>query len=127
MKSKSLSLVAAAGITILLLSGCSGQTGLRALDTEATPADTLPAGVNLSAEVNRDSSRLLATEEGVRFFGVQSDDARTTCVAVVPPGESPDWQVGCGDTRISGEILRMSSLSVGYSTILLGDDADIGN
>ncbi len=126
MKRVSVPLFAAAGIAVLLLTGCSDQAGLKALERTATPEDTLPATVNLSTEMNRDSSRLLATQDGVQFFGIQSGDASTTCVAVVPPGEDPAWQVGCGDTRGSGEITKISSVNTQLSTILLGDDFDTG-
>lgn len=126
MKLAPYSLVVAAGLAALLLSGCSAESGLRALDRAAAPEDILPSFVTLQEHVDRDSSRLLATRDGVRYFALQSDDARTTCLAVVPPGEGPDWQVGCSDTRRSGEIVNMSSLKDQLSTILLGDDSDTG-
>ncbi|MGP9503076.1 hypothetical protein ACT3TS_12785 [Specibacter sp. AOP5-B1-6] len=126
MKRVSFPLVVAAGLAAILLSGCSGESGLKALDSAATPDDTLPAFVSLQEQVDRDSSRLLATRDGVRYFALQSDDARTTCLAVVPPGEGPDWQVGCSDARRSGEIVNMSSSKEQLSTILLGDDSDTG-
>lgn len=125
MKRRSFPLIAVVGIAGLLLTGCSGQAGLEALKRDATPEDSLPSSLSLPAEVDRDSSRLLATKDGVRYFAVQSDDARTTCMAVVPPDEN-DWHVGCGGTTTSAEIVKVSSAKGPYSTILLGDDSDTG-
>ncbi|WP_449373140.1 hypothetical protein [Arthrobacter psychrolactophilus] len=119
-------LVIAAGIAALVLSGCSGQSGFKALDRAATPDDALPASITLEDSMNRDSSRLLVTDDGVQYFALQSDDARTTCVAVVPPGEASEWHLGCGDTRSSGEIIKISGPSGAYSTILQGDDSAAG-
>lgn len=126
MKHASFPFVVVAGLAALRLSGCSGESGLRALDRAATPDDALPLFVTLQEQVDRDSARLLATRDGVRYFALQSDDARTTCLAVVPPGVDPEWQVGCGDARRSGEIVNMSSSKEQPSTILLGDDSDTG-
>lgn len=82
--------------------------------------------MNLEEEVDRDSSRLLATRNGVRYFAVESDDARTICLAVVPPDQDPEWQVGCSEARRSGEIVNLSSSINQLSTILLADDSDTG-
>lgn len=126
MKRLSFPLVTAASLAVLLLSGCSSESGLKALDRPVTTDDALPAFVTLNEEVDRDSSRLLATRDGVRYFGLQSEDARTTCLAVVPPGQDLGGQVGCSDGRRSGEIVNMSSSVDRLSTILLADDSDTG-
>lgn len=126
MKRESVPICAAAGILVLVLAGCSAPAGLRALDRDDSPQDALPAIVNVPADVNRNSSRLLATRDGVQFFALQSDDARTTCLATVSPGTVPDWHVGCGLTTRSGEIIKMASRNGSLSTILLGDDSDTG-
>lgn len=126
MKHFSLRFVGAAGIVLVLLTGCSGQAGLKVLDRAATVEDALPAIVPLPDQVNRDSARLLASKDGVQYFAAQSDDARTTCMALVPPGDASDSHVGCGDTKSAGEIVNMSSSEGAFSTILLGDDSDTG-
>lgn len=126
MKRISLPIVVAAGVEGLLLSGCSGPAGLTALDRAATDDDTLPAFVNLPEGVNRSSTRLLATKDGVRYFAAESDDARTACVAVVPSGEGPDWQVGCSDAAGPGQIATVSGQNGTLSTILLADGSDTG-
>lgn len=115
-----------AAIAVLLLGGCSEESGLKALDRAATPEDVLPSFVTLQEQVDRDSSRLLAARDGVRYFALESEDARTTCLAVVPSGAHPAWQLGCSDTRRSGEIVNMSAAKESLSTILLGDDSDTG-
>lgn len=129
MTRASVSLVTAAGMAILLLSGCSGPAEIKALERAATPEDALPAFVTVQESANRDTSRLLVTKDGVRYFVIQSDDARTTCLARVPAGEAPNWLVGCGDTKNPGEIVNISSNispEGPVSTILLGDDSDTG-
>ncbi|MDJ0317375.1 MULTISPECIES: hypothetical protein [Arthrobacter] len=126
MKLLSFPLVMAASIAVLLLSGCSAESGLKALDRAATTEDALPAFVTMQEQVDRDSSRLLATRDGVQYFALQSEDAKTTCLAVVLPDADDEWQVGCSDTKRSGDIVSMSSLKGSLSTILLGDDSDTG-
>lgn len=126
MNRVSLQLSAVAGIAILLLAGCSGQTGLKALDRTATPEDTLPAAVTLPNKVDRDSSRLLATRDGVQYFAAESDDAKTTCLAVVPAGKEPGWHVGCTESNGPGQIALGSGSNGELSTILLLDGSDTG-
>ncbi|WP_146070392.1 hypothetical protein [Arthrobacter sp. GMC3] len=126
MNRVSIPLIAGASMAVLLLGACSGQTGLKVLERAATPEDELPAIVTVEAPVDRSSSRLLATKDGVRYFALQSDDARVTCVARVPSGGDIGWQLGCGETKGSGEIVKMSSMNDLYSTILQGDDSDPG-
>lgn len=96
------------------------------MDRAANSEDELPAFITLQDSIKRDSSRLLVTHDDVRYFGLQSDDAGATCVAVVPPGEASSWHLGCGDTRSSGEIVKISGPSGAFSTILQGDDSDTG-
>ncbi|MHA7305116.1 hypothetical protein ACX80E_07710 [Arthrobacter sp. TMN-49] len=121
----SLPLAAAAGIAVLILSGCSGQAGLKALDRAATPEDKMPAIVSLPEGVNSDSIRLLTTKDGVRYFAAQSDDARTACVAVVPTDVAGS-HVGCGNGAGSGEIVTVSGMSGAFTTRLLADGSDTG-
>jgi len=126
MKCISLPIVVAAGVAGLLLGGCSVPAGLKALDRAATSEDTLPAFVILPEGVSGSSARLLVTQDGVRYFAAESDDARTACVAVVPPGESPDWHVGCSDASGPGQIVTVSGQNGSLSTTLLADGSDTG-
>ncbi|WP_269936516.1 hypothetical protein [Arthrobacter sp. HY1533] len=123
MKWSSVSLVTASGLALLLLSGCSGQTGITALDRDATPEDALPAFITVPDPANRESARLLATRDGVRYFVAESDDSKTACLAVVPPGEPPNWVMGCGPNTGPGEILETTGAAMS-SARLLADDSE---
>lgn len=125
MKRMSLSIVAAAGIAILLLSGCSGQTSIKALDRDATADDALPAFVTAPNPANTETARLLATRDGVRYFVSESDDSLTACLAIVPPGDSPSWHMGCGSNNGSDTIVELYGEGGAVAT-LLADDADTG-
>lgn len=115
----------AAGIAALLLSGCSGQLGITALDRDALPEDALPAFVTVPEPANQETARLLATRAGVRYFVAESDDSTTACLAVVPPGEPPNWFVGCGPNTGTGQIIESSGAGV-PSTRLLADGSETG-
>lgn len=123
MKRSSVSLATTAGLALLLLSGCSGQAGIKALDRDATPEDALPAFITVPDPANRETARLLATRDGVRYFVAESDDSKTACLAVVPPGESPNWFVGCGPNTGAGQIIESGGAGVS-SARLLADDSD---
>lgn len=126
MKWSAVSLVTASGLALLLLSGCSGPTGIKALDRDATPEDALPTFIAVPDPVNRETARLLATSDGVRYFVAESDDSKTACLAVVPPGEPPNWFVGCGQNTGPGEITESTGAGMS-STRLLADDSDTEN
>lgn len=125
MKSTPLSFFAAAGLAVVLLSSCSSETGIKALDRAATAEDALPAFVTVAEPANPETARLLASHENIRYFILESDDSRTACLAIIPPGESPDWQVGCSENRGPGKIVELGK--AGEATgILLGDGSDTG-
>ena len=105
----------------LLLGGCSGQAGLKALDRAATPEDRLPPGVTIQQDVKADSARLVATRDGVRYFAAENDDATVACVVVVPPGEDSRWIAGCGSLNTTGRIVEVSSVGTATSTMLITD------
>lgn len=125
MKQVPARLATALMITAFLLTGCSGQTGIKALDRDATPEDALPAFVSVPDPANRDTARLLATRDGVRYFIAESDDSKTACLAVVPPGDSPGWHSGCGQNTGPGKILELQGAG-GATASLLADDSDLG-
>jgi hypothetical protein len=108
----------------LLLGGCSGQVGLKALDRAANPDDKLPPGATLQEDLKADSARLLATREGVRYFAAENDDATVACVIVVPPGEDPRWMAGCSTLNTTGRIVEVSSVGGASSTMLVTDGFD---
>jgi outer membrane murein-binding lipoprotein Lpp len=120
----SIPILAAVFGAAVLLSGCSGQVGLKALDRASTPDDKLPAGVTLQNDMNADSVRLLATKDGVKYFAAENADATIACVAVVPPGDAPRWIAGCGSLNTSGRIVEVSGLGGAPSTTLVADGFD---
>ena len=138
MKRLSLPLVAAAGVAVLLLGGCSGQTGpaeqtaptaqveLKALDRPATAEDTLPDMVKLPADVNVETTRLLVTHEGVQYFATESDDSTKACLAVVPVGGNDGWITGCNGGNNNGEIIMVSGHEGALPTKLVADGFDSG-
>lgn len=138
MKRLSLPLVAAAGVAVLLLGGCSGLTGpaeqtaptaqveLKALDRPATAEDTLPAMVKLPADVNVETTRLLVTHEGVQYFATESDDSTKACLAVVPVGGNDGWITGCNSGNNNGEIIMVSGHEGALPTKLVADGFDSG-
>ncbi|MDJ0318566.1 hypothetical protein, partial [Arthrobacter antibioticus] len=73
--------------------------------------------------VNGETARLLATRDGVRYFVAESDDSKTACLAVVPPGEPPSWFVGCGPNTGTGQIVESAGAGVS-SARLLADGSD---
>lgn len=108
----------------LLLGGCSGQAGLKALDRAATPEDKLPPGVTFQQDVKADSARLLATRDGVRYFAAENADATVACVIVVPPGGDPRWMAGCSTLNTTGRIVEVPSVGGAPSTMLITDGSD---
>ena len=132
MKRLPLPLVSAASIAVLLLGGCSGQTGLsgqvelKALDRPATAEDTLPAMVKLPEGMNVETTRLLVTHEGVQYFATESDDSRTACLAVVPVGGNAGWITGCNGGDNNGEIIMVSGHKGALPTKLVTDGFDSG-
>jgi hypothetical protein len=108
---------------MLSLSACSSHTGIQALERQPVPGDELPAGVDLEDTINRDSSRLLATHEQVRYFVAASPDSSEGCIIVVPPGADPRWFAGCSLLGAT-DVIVTASTTPGNSATLVRDDAD---
>ena len=109
---------------LMLLSGCSGHTGIEALERPQVSGDAVPAGVNLTAPISRESVRLLTIHEEVHYFAATSEDKADGCIIIVPPGAEPDWFAGCGLLGASGEIVTASKTPNNNAATLLRDDAD---
>ncbi|WP_026555016.1 hypothetical protein [Arthrobacter sp. 35W] len=127
MTMKSIQLFTTALCAVLLLGGCSGQVGLKALDRAPTAEDVLPAGVAFPEgpqSPNPDSVRLLAANDGVQYYAAENDDATVACIAVVPPGDMPPWIVGCGSSNSSGQIIEVGGPGGRWSATLVRDDYD---
>lgn len=101
----------------MLPSACGGNTGLAALDRAATAEDVLPADVNFSPGFVPDGTRLLATEDGLRFYAAQDADLRpqgkivnmsstpmAVSAALVADGNDPQLMESDGWTRVHGNV-----------------------
>jgi hypothetical protein len=109
---------------LLPLGACSSHTGIRALETQSTPADVLPTGVELDDTVDAESSRLLTTHKQVRYFAAASHDSSVGCIIVVPPGTDPQWFAGCGGMGAADLIVTASTMPSNMSASLVRDNAD---
>lgn len=116
--------VAAAMAAALLLSSCTATPPhLSALDREATPADTLPEGVRpFGPEAH--TVRLVANDEGVRYFLGQTADAASSCLAVVPDNHPGQWAAGCGQTTDSDQELVRTEVTGLVTAVLVPDNYD---
>ncbi|MDQ0095286.1 hypothetical protein J2T21_003184 [Paeniglutamicibacter psychrophenolicus] len=108
----------------LLLAGCSGYTGVAALDRAAGPGDVLPPGITMIQDFDAASVRLLASHEGVKYFAGTTTDKTTACILVQPAGNDPDWVAGCGGAGAAGEIVEVSGNNPARTVVLVRDDAD---
>lgn len=110
---------------MLSLSACSGHTGIQALERQPVPGDALPVGGgDLGGIINRDSSRLLTTNEQVRYFVAASPDASEGCIIVVPPGADSRWFAGCSLLGATDVIVTASTTPGNNAATLVRDDAD---
>ncbi|WP_458112804.1 hypothetical protein M1D88_01155 [Arthrobacter sp. R1-13] len=108
----------------LLMSGCSVQNGLQALDRAATPDDTLPSGVALGEEVKAGGERLLATRSGVRYFAGENEEGTVACLAMIPSGADLSGSAGCGNQVASEQIVLVTDTGLALSAMLVKDGVD---
>lgn len=116
-------LVVAAGIG---LAGCSAPAGLKALDREATAEDKLPESMSLTGvDLNVDAGtvRLLATDDGVRYFAARGSTAGTVCLIVAPEAVPERWRAACGGAATDEEILALTGVD-GSTTKFIRDGVD---
>ncbi|MBP2414476.1 hypothetical protein JOF48_003275 [Arthrobacter stackebrandtii] len=106
---------------VLLLSACGGSPGLAALDRAATAQDELPADVEFSPGFEAASVRLLATENGLKFYAAQGADRRTVCLAVVSVEGPGGWTAGCGTLATAGTLVDVGSGPLEVSAALTAD------
>ncbi|MBT2585207.1 hypothetical protein [Arthrobacter sp. ISL-95] len=123
MKNKSKAFVVTMVVGGVLLGGCSGTsyTGFKALEREATEADTLPEDINLH-EITLEKVLLVAEANGNKYYLGQGKQGRPSCL-IVEAANPSFWHSGCSDS-IQGEMLRISGpeqktavlVSDGYDT-----------
>lgn len=111
-------------ISGLLLSSCSDNSGLKALERPATPNDALPEGVNFGPETKLDKVLLVAEANGKKYFLGQDAQGLTACLATFPADNPAGWHTGCttGGTR-EGELVKTSGPDQ-ESSILVSDGYD---
>lgn len=108
----------------LTLTACnSTPPRLSALDRDPTEADVLP--VRVPAMMREDHrTRLVAAQDGIRYFVAQATSAPHTCVTAVPDDRPDLWISACSDqTDPAKEIVRTEMKGV-VSLVLVPDDYD---
>lgn len=108
MKRQLVPVFAAAFGAALLLGGCSNAAGIKALDRTATAEDALPDNFD-AGPAKPDSSRLLTTHDGVKYFVAQGNDAGTTCVAAIAQTASKGSVAGCGPFTSPTDVVSVTS------------------
>jgi len=108
MKRQLVSVCAAALGAALLLGGCSNAARISALDRDATAEDALPSGFSAENDAASETTRLLATHDGVKYF-VSATDAGGSCLFVVPEANPGLGSAGCKESPTTGgEIITVS-------------------
>lgn len=122
MKNKTLTALVAMVVSGMLLSGCSGTsyTGFKALEREATEADTPPKNLNLE-QFALEKVLLVAEANGKKYYLGQGKQGRPSCL-IVEAAEPKFSHSGCTDS-IQGEMLRISGLDQ-KSAVLVSDGYD---
>ena len=122
MKNKSLAFITAMVVSGVLLGGCSGTSnaGFKALEREATEADTPPQVANLE-QFDLEKVLLVAEANGKKYYLGQGKQGRPSCLIVEV--ENPSFShSGCSDS-LQGEMLRISGPDQ-KSAILVSDGYD---
>jgi hypothetical protein len=127
MRHQNLSMILALAGAVVVLTGCSGDQGLKALDRPATDRDTLPSGVVVMGGADQtmtDSFRLLAEKDGYSYYVGQNVKERVSCLAVVPAADQLAWASVCGDLSQGDHILGLGLDNGRLNVRLVGDQAD---
>lgn len=114
--------VLAAGV---LLGGCTAQSGIKALDRQATAEDRMPDGFTFSGtQVKAESARLLAEKDGVKYFAAKADATHEACVVIVSDAYPSVAASGCGSLMNSGREVVTVHNATGKSAVLVEDGID---
>lgn len=122
MKNKTLAFMTAMVVSGMLLGGCSSPayTGFKALEREATEADTPPKVPNLD-QFELEKVLMVAEANGKKYYLGQGKQGRPSCLIV--EAENPSFShSGCTDS-IQGEMLRISGPDQ-KSAVLVSDGYD---
>jgi hypothetical protein len=110
----------------ILLGGCSAPSRLKALDRQAAAEDKLPQGVTFAAtEVSTDNARLLASQDGVKYFAAKNENTYEACLVIAPEDDTSLWVAGCSSYARGGEVVKVKG-PTGISAVLVTDDTDTG-
>lgn len=109
--------------TLSLTACTSTPPRISALDREATSADALPSRV---PEMMRSehTTRLLAAEDGIRYFVAQATSAAYTCVTAFPDDRPDLWITGCSDQSDPGKEIVRTAMNGVVSVVLVPDNYD---
>lgn len=80
---------------LLVLTGCSANTGYSVLDREPTSADALPAAfLETAEEVDGDTSRFVGNDGGISFWLATGGERSGICLVTHTDDEG--WMSLCG-------------------------------
>jgi hypothetical protein len=113
---------AAAAVALLLLAGllagCSGYSGIAAVQRPAEAKDALPADIRSKDPEMPSDFRFLAEDDGVQYFAAESPERTTACIAAYPVDKPDQWMLACSD-GITGEREIVTTSHMGQPTVKL--------
>ncbi|WP_309105325.1 hypothetical protein [Arthrobacter sp.] len=117
-----IAVVLAAGV---LLGGCTAQSGIKALDRQVSAEDRMPEVIGFAGtQVKDENARLLAQNDGVKYFAAKADATNEACVVIVPDTNPSLWVSGCGSLMNSGREVVTVNNATGESAVLVEDGID---
>lgn len=124
MNRHTIPLMTAAFGAAILLAGCTAPAGFQALNRQATADDNVPEGFTFEGtDVQAESARLLASQDGVKYFAAQNKDSHEACLVIVPEAKDSLWIAGCGSFARGGEVITVTN-ATGLSAVLVTDGTD---
>ena len=111
--------------TGVLLGGCTAQSGIKALDREVSAGDRMPEGIRFAGtQVKGENARLLAENDGVKYFAAKDDATHEACVAIVPDTNPSLWVAGCGSLMNGDREVVTVTNATGKSAVLVQEGID---
>lgn len=109
----------------VLLGGCTAPPGIKALDRQASAEDRMPEGIGFAGtQVKGEDARLLAENDGIKYFAAKADATHEACVVIVPQTNPSLWVSGCGSLMNSGREVVTVNNATGKSAVLVEDGLD---
>ena len=117
-------LITAVLAAAILVGGCTAESGIKALDRQSTAEDRMPEGITFTGtHVNAEDARLLAANDGIKYFAAKDDATNEACVVIVPDTNPSLWMAGCGSLNSVREVVTVNNAS-GKSAVLVVDGID---